>query len=334
MAQVRIADLVTAPTFFDTVAKLATDKSALLRSGIMARNGEASRIALAEGNDGTMRYWNDLDGDASIATDDPSVLITPGKVGQSSLKVGKHFRNKAWSTMDIASNFTGSDPAGWIASRIADWWIREDQKVLIATLNGVFADNVANDSGDMMVNVATDAAGAAAAAEKISATVVLAAKQTMGDAADRLTTLVMHSVIYTELQRQSLIAFIPNDQANIGFGTYLGYSIMIDDGCPAVAGTNRITYTTYLCGAGALGYGEGRAKLPTEVERVAAAGMGSGEETLYTRRVFVMHPVGFDYLKASQVGLGPTNAELALTANWSRAFDRKHIPLCAIKTNG
>jgi hypothetical protein len=334
MATVRIADLVTAPAFFDTMAKLATEKSALLKSGIMTKSGEASRIALAEGNDGTMRYWNDLTGDASIPSDDPAIKLVPGNANQSSLKVGKISRVKGWSTMDIASNFTGNDPALYIASRQADYWVREDQKTLIASLTGIFVDNAANNSGDMIWNIATDAVGAPSAAEKISATAILSAKQTMGDAADKLTTMIMHSAVYTELQKQSLIAFIPNDKANIGFGSYLGYSVIVDDTCPAIMGANRITYTTYICGAGAIGYGEGRPKTPQEVVRDALAGNGSGEETLLSRRIFVMHPMGFNYAMASQAGLYPTNVELALDANWSRSYDRKHIGLVAIKTNG
>lgn len=334
MATVKISDIVTAPAFLDAMAQLSTEKSALLKSGIMARSGEASRIALAEGKDGTMRFWNDLTGDASIPSDDPAIKLVAGNANQGSLKAGKLFRVKGWSTMDISASFTGTDPALYIATRQADYWVREDQKALIATLNGVFADNAANNAGDMIWNIATDAVGAPAAAEKISAAAILGAKQTMGDAADKLTTLVMHSAVYTELQRQSLIAFIPNDKANIGFGSYLGYSVLIDDNCPAIMGVNRITYTTYLCGQGAIGYGEGRHKTPQEVVRDALAGNGGGEETLVSRRVFVMHPIGFNYVGASQVGVGATNAELALDANWSRSFTRKHVPLVAIKTNG
>ena len=336
MSQVQIADLIVRPEFADRVIQLSTVKSALFQSGIITRDPAIDAFAKAEGVTFNLPFWNDLaDDDASVSTDNPSDVIVPGKIGSSKDVAVKLFRTKAWSAMDITKAILGGeDPLNVIAGRIADYWQRYQQRVLIKVLTGVFADNATNDAGDMIINVATDSASAIADAERISASVVLAAKQTMGDASGELTAMVMHSVVYTSLQKQSLIAFIPNDRANIGFGTYMGYTVIVDDSVPAVAGTNRITYTTYMFGAGAIAYGEGAPKMPTEVLREPGKGNGEGQETIYSRRHFIMHPTGVKFTSSSMAGSNPTDAELATTANWDRVVSRKRVKLVAIKTNG
>ena len=78
----------------------------------------------------------------------------------------------------------------------------------------------------------------------------------MGDASDVLDTIFMHSVVYTNLAKQNLIDFIPDSEGKVRFPTYLGYQVVKDDGCPAVAGTNRPMYHTYLVGKNAIGWAE------------------------------------------------------------------------------
>ncbi len=334
MSETRISDVIVPEVFNPYVQKRTLELSALYGSGIVVNDPQIDALAKGGGNTFNMPFWNDLGGSSDVGSDDPAVKSTPDKINASQDVSVKHFRAKSWSSMDIAGELAGSDPALVIADSVARFWARDLQKILISEIDGVIADNVANDGGDMIVNVATDAVGTPAAAEKISATLILQAKQTMGDAAGDLAAICMHSVLHTELQNQGLISFIPNDQANIGWGTYLGYTVIVDDGCPAVAGTNRITYTSYLFGRGAVAYGEGSPKVPTEVERSPAAGNGTGQETLFNRKSFILHPRGIKWLAASVAGAAPTNTELENAANWDRVYERKAVKFAAIKTNG
>lgn len=334
MPATRISDIIVPAVFTPYVQQKSLELSALHRSGIIVSDPQIGALAQGAGKTFDLPYWNDLTGSSDVASDDPAVTSTPDKIGASQDVAVKHFRAKSWSTMDLAGELAGDDPARVIADSVAGFWARDMQSILIASLSGVIADNVANDGGDMIVNVATDSASAITAAEKISATLLLTAKQTMGDAAGGLVALCMHSILHTELQRQNLIAYIPNDQANIGWGTYMGYSVIVDDGCPAVAGANRITYTSYLFGRGAVGYGEGSPKVPVETMRAPAAGNGSGQDTLFNRKSFILHPRGIRFTSASVAGVAPTNAELAASANWDRVYGRKAVRFVAIKTNG
>jgi hypothetical protein len=236
--------------------------------------------------------------------------------------------------MDLNSAMLAQDPMKVIAELVATYWQRDMQRTLIASLSGVIASNVANNAGDMLLDVTLGIAGTPADANKISASVVLAAKQTMGDAAADLTAIAMHSVLYTMLQKQQLIVFIPNANAQVNIPTYLGYTVIVDDGCPVTTVNGNPVYTSYLFGRGAVGYGEGAPKTPVETFRDPAAGNGEGQDTLYMRKHFIMHPRGIKWNQSSMVGISPTNAEAALAANWTRVYERKKIRFVAIKTNG
>lgn len=334
MGTTRLSDIIVPQVFTPYVVQRTFELSRLARAGIIARDPQIDAIAKGGGKTFDMPFWGDLTGESSIASDDPAVKLVTGNLAASQDVAVKHFRAAGWSSMDLTGEIAGSDPARVIADRVADYWARDMQRMLIASLDGVIADNVASDSGDIVINVATDSVDAITSAEKIGPNVVLAAKQTMGDAADRLTAIVMHSALHTELQSQNVIQYLPGATADVGFGTYLGYTVIVDDGCPAVAGTNRITYTSYLFGAGAFGYGEGAPKTPVAVERDELAGNGTGEERLINRKSFILHPRGIKFTSSSVAGVSPTNAELTSAANWDRVYDRKAVRMAAIKTNG
>lgn len=334
MATTRLSDVIVPAVFNPYVIQRTAQLSALFRSGIVQPAPEIDILAQGASNLVTMPFWNDLSGRSNVGSDDPGVSSTPDKIGASKDAAQKHFRNKSWAAMNLTGVMAGSDPMGAIGDLVADYWARDMQTTLIKTLDGVIADNIAANGGDMVYSVATDAVGAPTSAEKISATVILTAKQTMGDAAGKLTAIAMHSVLHTSLQLQGLIAFIPNDKADVGWGTYLGYTVIVDDSCPAVAGTNRITYTSYMFGVGAIGYGEGSPKVPTAVTREEMLGNGEGQETLYQRKHFILHPRGIRWTQASMAGQSPTDAELIDPANWLRVYERKNVRFVAIKTNG
>lgn len=330
----RISDVIVPSVFTPYWQNRTTELNVLAQAGIIARDPQIDMLAMGAGELHNMPFWGDLTGDSDVGSDDPDVKSAPAKIGTGQDKCRKLFRVKSWSSMDIAGELAGSDPAAVIGNSVAGFWARDTQHILIAILTGVFADNAANDAGDMIINVANDTTAPILASEKISPNVVLLARQTMGDAGKNLVAIAMHSVLYTELCRQNLIVFQPTNAQDIGWGTYLGMTVVVDDGCPAVSGTNKITFTSYLFGPGAIGMGEGSPKVPTEVWRDPASGNGTGEERLYTRRSFILHPRGIKWTEASVAGVSPTNAELSTAGNWDRVYDRKQVRLVAIKTNG
>lgn len=316
MATTQIENLVVKAEFAARVQVLSTTKSALFQSGIVATDPTIAALAKSEGKTFTLPYWNDISGDSAVGSDDPDTAITPGNLAMSYETAIKLFRAKAWAAMDITKSIgAGDDPLERIANLIAGWWTRDMQTILINALTGIFASALSSTH-------VHDVTGASTA---LSADVILDGKQKLGDAADSLSAIVMHSAKYTALQKALLIDYI-GAEGDIRFPTFLGYRVIVDDSCPVANGN----YTTYLFGPGSVAYGEGSPKIPTEYLRSPLAGNGSGQETLITRREFIFHPRGLRWTSSSMVGSSPTNTELATAGNWAKMWDTKLIKIIKI----
>ena len=335
MAVTRLSDVIE-PAVLEPYLRLrTTELTAIFEAGIAQPDPRIDALVSGAGTLFEMPAFDDLaTSEPNIGSDDPAVTSTPAKIGTSQDQAVKHILNGSWSSADILKTVIGEDPMQEIADKVAGWWARAFQAKLIASLQGVMLDNSTNDSSDMLHDIGTDGAGAITAAELVSASALLTAMQTMGDASGALQAMTMHSVVATELKQQNLITFIPNSRGEVSFATYLDKLVIVDDGSPAVAGANRIDYSTYLFGRGAFGFGEGEARVPVEVDRAPDQGNGQGVETLYSRRVIGLHPRGIQFTEASVAGVSPTDAELAAHANWDRVYDRKLIRLAELRTNG
>jgi len=333
MALTRLSDVIVPDVFNAYMMVETTEKADVFKSGIVQPNAEMARNMTGGGVTFQTPFWNDLSNTGSkIGSDDPAQVLTPDKIGGSKLQFRRQFRTNAWSTADLAAELAGDDPMKRVVSRVSEWWARDMNRITIATLNGVINSNITNNAGDMVYNAGVGVGGATPTAA-MSATAILNAKQTMGDKADMLTMIMMHSVVYTNLQILNLITFIPNSQGVVNIPTYLGYRVLVSDTCPVVASGANFVYVTYLCAPGVLGFCENPPAIPVETDRKPAQGNGAGVEELYTRRQFALHPNGFNWKEATVVGEFPTNAELELTGNWERKYpERKHIPFVAIRT--
>lgn len=335
MAETTLSDVIVPEVFSPYVIQRTKALSAILGSNLVAQSAQFDALAKAEGAIGHIPHWNDLGtAESNVGSDNPGSSATPEKITAGKQIYVKNRRNMHFTAMDLVAPLAGSDPMQAIGNLVADRWARDVQKTLIAILQGVLADNDANDGDDMFYSVATDAAGAPAAAELISGDKVINAWATMGDASADIEAIGLHSVVYHRLQANELIEYEREAETGLMIARYLGKRVIVDDGLPAVAGTNRITYTSVLFGAGAFAYGEGMPVTPTAVDRDELAGDGEGMETLSTRKHYILHPKGFSFTSSSVAGDAPTNAEHATAANYDRVFERKACPLAFLLTNG
>jgi len=336
MATVQLADIYEPTTFNQTMQEQAVELNTFVGGGILAESTELSGMANMGGRTGELPFYAGLTNDEpNYSSDDPASSSTPAKIGSGIQTWRLAAMNKSWSTMDLSRELALADPLAAITGRIGQYWRTTLSRRVIQSAMGVLADNVANDSGDMLYSIATDAVGAPAASELISGEAVIAAAGTMGDHAPMLSVIAMHSVVYQRLQVQDLIAYLQPSNTDIQIPTYLGYRVVVDDALPAVAGTNRITYTSILFAEGAMAHGIGQPPVPSEMEREASAGDGGGQDIIHTRQTHIIHPVGFTFESASVAGVSPTEAELAAAANWNRVYaDRKNIGMAFLQTNG
>lgn len=335
MAEVRLADVVE-PTVFEAYSRQRTTELwEFFNSGIIARGGVFNRLASQESSIVNIPFWNDLASvESNVGSDDPASNSTPQKIGTGQQIGIKNRRNQSWSAMDLLTPLIGEDPMREIASRTSVYWFRDMQNTLIALTNGLIADNVANDASDMVNDVGTDAVGAPVAAELATPDTIIDTWSTLGDASGGMAGIAMHSVVFHNLQKAELIDYLQPAETDVRIPSYLGMRVFVDDSMPAVVGANRVKYTSVIYGNGTFAYGEGSPRVPVEVDRAPAAGDGEGQETLYQRKHYLLHPNGFAWQGASLAGVSPTNAEHATATNWDRLFDRKNVRMAFLITNG
>jgi hypothetical protein len=338
MATVQLADIIDVTVFQDLPAVNSPEKTAFYEGGVIARSPLLDTLANAPGKIAELPFWNDLDETSApnISNDDPASSATPDKITQGK-QIGRAlYLNKGWSASNLATELAmGENAMSHIRNRSDKYWTRQFQRYLIAGADGVLADNVANDSGDMVSDVAIEDGDNAAAANLFSRSNFTSAAFTLGDAFENTGVIGVHSVVYKRMVDNDDIDFIPDSQGRLTIPTFMGKRVIVDDGMTTVAGsTSGFKYTTVLFGEGAFGYGEGMPAKPVAVESKEAQGNGAGVETLWTRKTQLIHPFGFQFTSGSVAGDSATIAEMKLAANWDRVVARKNVPLAFLITNG
>ena len=324
----QLADIIT-PEIYNTYMRTKTaEKSAFVQSGIAVADERVSRNITAGGLLVNMPYWNDLSG-ADEVLDDGDTGLTTGKITAGADIACVMYRGKGWQVNELSAVVSGDDPMGALMNRLTDFRLRKEQQVLISVMNGLFG--TADNEGPLAEKHLNDISTATDAAAKINGSAILDTKQLLGDAYTRVNTLVMHSAVYTALQKQQLIEYIPEaNNTNIQIPTYLGYRVIIDDGVP-FSGTGADTvYDTYLFGTGSIGRNSGEPSSLTTFEKARDA--AKGNDYIYTRWAITMHPYGVKWTNASVSGITPSNEDLANPLNWEMVYeDHKNIALLCLR---
>lgn len=335
----QVADIVTPAIFTPYVQQLTEEKARIIQSGVAERDALVDSLLAGGGLTFNVPSFKDLDNDADrVSTDTAHDDFSGGTISPSPLKTGvsteiavRLSRNNSWSSADLAAALAGRDPMQSIASRVAYYWTRRLQAAFVAVYTGVLADNTANDSADYTNDIS--AAGSFTdGVTNFSAEAFIDTALTMGDSMEDLVMVMVHSTVYARMQKNNLIDFIPDARGEIKIPTFLGREVVIDDGMPKSGNV----YDTWLFGRGALRLGVGAPKVPTEVNRLPGAGNGGGQEVLYNRVEWCLHPRGQAYVGTAASG-GPSNAatanNLAAAASWDRRYPtRKQVKFARLKT--
>lgn len=330
MATTRLSDVIIPQLWTPNFLLEDPALVAFFNSGIVTMDSEITRLASGEGATFHLRHLNDLANDVeNQSSDDPAQKSTPKKITGGEQIAVKIMRNQSWSSMNLVAALQNPDPVAAIRSRIAAYWARRFQACAIAELNGVLADNVAANSGDMLY----DHAASTAVDKTIAGDAIINATVTMGDRLNELNAIAMHSMQYATLQKRQLIVYLREGDANIQFPTYLGRRVIVDDGLPVTGtgtGPDPFKYLAILFQSGAVRMGFGTPKKPMEVSETPDAGNGEGEETIFSRQHFIMHPTGFKCTPVANSN--PDNAELAKATTWERVFARKQVKIAYLRT--
>lgn len=357
MAAVQLADIVDVEIYSAIAAENTPEKTDFFESGVVIRDPTMDAMATGEAELVNMPFWRDLDmDDEPNFSDDSDDTADTSKIVQGKQAAKRASLNKGWSAKDLVREMTmGQNPMDRIKARTSAYWVHQWQRRLIAATTGIYnaniqAANAGMDAGfgqqnDMVIDISIDN-GVGVEANFFSRQAFTAARFTLGDHVDSLKAIAVHSVVYQRMIDQDDIDFIQDSKQNRAIKLYQGHRIIVDDSCPVIPTTSGggLRYISTLYGAAAFGYGEGTPKVPVEMYRNPASGNGGGEETLWERKTWLLHPVGHSNLDAVNSvkesvadagdGIWQNNSDLAEPTNWKRTHFRKNVPVAFLVTNG
>ncbi len=328
MAVTGISDVIVPEIFMNYLVARTQEQTVLFQSGVAREDQALSRHMENGGSAVSVPFWQDLEGADAVTSDDPAASLTAHSLTGGEQIAPVLRRAVSFAAADLAGAMAGDDPMRLIADRITPYWARRLQTAALNTINGVFAES--NMASDGVIDISTDQTPGDA--NRLHAAAVIDARGTMGDAAEDLGVMMVHSTIYQQIQKADLINYIPDSRTQVQIPTYMGMRLVQSDAVPSGTNGTNTTYTTYLLAPGALAYGEARPKVPVAVDRDELGGNGEGIEYFVNRRHVALHPMGMSFT-GTPSGASPTNAELADGANWARVANRKQVPMAALVTN-
>jgi len=313
-----LSNVIVSEVFTPYVNKATAAMSALVTAGIITADAAFNTLASSPATLVQMPYFGDLTGASEPLFE--GTTLTAGTLGSLKDAAPIIRRGAAWKSSDLDAALAGKDPAGVIADRVAAFWARDKQAELIAILSGVFG-------AASMAALVHDISLGVGAAGVWSGSAFADATQKLGDAKGVLTAIAMHSATETLLRKQNLIVdnVLPSENGQ-PVPSYQGKRVIVDDGCPVTGGV----YRSYLFGQGAVAMGIGSPVGNVATEVVRQGLLASGVDTLVNRQTFILHPRGVRFTAASVANpTTPTRAELALAANWERAYEVKQLRIVA-----
>ena len=335
MAKTAVSDILVPDIWEPYVLERSPELSMFGQSGII-NYGDATlnRLSAGGGIMVEMPYFKDLTATRQILSDSAALTVNKVDTGKDVARI--HVDGQAWSVNILAEWLSGDDPMAAIGDFVAGYWARTDETSLIKSLLGVTGSTSFNN----ILSIASETIAGQTDATRLTGVTFIDALLKLGDRADLLTAIAMHSATEAALRKRNLIDFVPDSEGTAQIRMFQGRRVIVDDTLPTRAGTTDGTvYTSFLFGQGA--FGRGAAPLDsTPVEggfgtqgvEFTRDALGS-DSILIHRRRYILHPRGVKWTDASVAGKGPTDAELATTTNWARVYQNKNVRIVAIEHN-
>lgn len=338
---IRLSDVFVPTVYGSYTAVNNPMSSSFIRAGVMTTSPILNGIARNGGRLAVVPFWNDIDPtiEPNYSNDDPADMAVPNKIGHGTMTARKSWLNQGFGEMDLVSELAGQSPLQHVRNRFGTYWVRQQNRRLIATCVGVMADNVATDAGDMVIDISA----IVGAGGVFNANSFIDAAYTMGESADVFTGIAVHSNIMARMLKNDEIDARPEGEGGVVVNRYRGRVVIVDDTLPVEGVGDARIYTSILFGPGAIGFGgvegsafalgEGVPKVAAELSRTPEAGNGGGMESIWERRTWIIHPSGYEWVEggAALVEQSPTLADLRLAAHWNRVVSRQQVPIAFIK---
>ncbi len=326
-----VSDVIVPDRWVPYVIQRTPELTAFFQSGVIVMDDGFGMLASQGGTTIQMPFWDDLAGSSQVLSDTAS--LDTKKIGAERDACAIHNRGDAWKVNDLAKYLSNDDPAGVIGDLVANYWARDHEHSAIASCTGVFA--AANMSGNQ-VDISTQ--GTPGVANYLLGPSFIDAKQLLGDNADKLTAISMHSATEAQLRKADLIDFIPDSEGKPTIKYFQGLRVVVDDNHPVDSSGAQKVYTSYLFGQGAFAMGVDPTDEPVkggfgtyQVEFAREA--LSHNSIMINRRRYILHPRGVKWVGGTVAGLSPSDAELAIGTNWTRVYQVKNVRLIRVKHN-
>ena len=328
MAETRLTNVIVPSVFSQYTVEPSIYRSRLWKSGVISVDSQISGLLGGGGKLYNMPAWQDISGTSGDIPVEASAQTVNAVTARDQV-FRKQFRTKAWGQNALAVSEAGSSPLDSAMDLVNDYWAQAYELMAIATLQGVIADDVANDSS----SITNDISGGVGAAAVISDDAIIDTQALLGengtvgmDGLGDFTAIVCHDAVYAKLRKLDLIDFTAVSDQPRPLAFYQGMQVITTRNAPLTAGV----YDTYLLKAGAVRFGiTSEGYVPTEIYRLPAQGFGIDQ--FFTRRTFAIHPVGYEFLEGSVAGSSPTDAELKLAANWDKIFNAEAQGIVCLK---
>jgi len=313
--QFNLSEAIIPTLFGNNVINASTKTNRFIASGIVTPDPSLGAQLLQPGEFITLPFTNDLEGDPEAWQDTSDISVSGLTTGTQ--RAFRMRQAKAFGYTDISELVSVSDPANVIATRFAEWWRRADERTLLSTLKGIFAN--------------TDIATAKLfddSTNEFSASGFLAAISRLGDLQDQtFNKIAVHSAVYAEMKKQQMIDTVQPAGAVTPFGTYNGMAIVLDDDLPL---DDNGVATSYIFGNGSVGYSVVTPSDGVEIEREARK--AGGRTNIINRRVMTTHVLGTSVADGfTPAGQTVIQSELESGDTWASVVDPRNIKVVAYK---
>lgn len=335
MAFTRTSNVIVPAVYTDLVnSELGANVNRFIMSGAMSMDAMIAAELSGDYNNTrghalNMPMWNPYEVADEEASDlSTDTLATNARVEQDQ-KMIKLFRVFSFDAANLTRWLAAGDPLG-DAVNMAVYNVNKNREAAaVASLAGVVADNIANDSGDL-VNSIHAASGSVSSTNRFSRSAVLDTVAQLGDkgALQDIAAMVMHSSVFWQAVKDDSTSFQRASEQET-FDRYLGIPVIIDDAVTTETINSNTVYHTYLVKPGGIRIGSSGVMAANWNDESEAAGWGTTR--LFTRRVDVIAPNGFSYTSTTN---NPANTVLDDAGSWDRILaSHKNSPVVVLRSN-
>ena len=334
----KLSDLIARPEFLAYQREDIYNNCKWIQSGAVVRNSALD--ARQGGVKVQVPFFKPIN-PTEVVIEDNSTWGAGGYVEPEKITAGDQVmpilhRTFAYASSDIAALGSGTDPLAAVRSYITRAVNKLRTTTLISQLNGVFGTALSGNAVD--VSIAT---AGAAEANFLSASSVIRAKHLLGERADELAIIAMHSDVYAYLQAVGALTFSTSALSTGGaitwggggvgltsdaVASFMGLRVVVDDMlAPTVNAGGADQYPVYLMTQGAVAEG-----VQQEMRIEADRNILSLQDVLQCNYHYGFHVMGTKYTGADN----PDNTVLATAGSWSLAYtERKMCDVVRITVN-